>query len=174
MITTERLYMEKFTLPEIDTLMEIEYDERNINFICTNTKAEHERELEDPDMLSIAVKRKEDDYMVGYVLCLFDLESEWVKIKRIAFREKGKGYGRETMEALLKYAFKDRKLNKAWLEAYGDNTVARKLYESLGFNTDGVLRQHMRRERGLLDMAQYSMLKGEYEELKEGDENDNH
>lgn len=166
MITSKRLKITKLTMPEVPVLMEIEHDPVNSVFIWTNTKEEHEEELSDPNVLTLSVKRKTDDYIVGYVIVDLDLDSEWFEIKRIAFREKGKGYGRETMNSLIKYAFEEMKLNKVWLEAYSDNDIGRALYESLGFHIDGILRQHHREVRGIMDQVQYSMLKGEYAELK--------
>ncbi len=167
MMESKRLTISKLTPAEVDVLMEIEHDPANSIFIWTNTKEEHEEELNDSNVLTLAVKRKSDDYMVGYVIVDLDFDSEWFEIKRIAFREKGRGYGRETMNALIKYAFEDMKLNKVWLEAYSDNQVGRGLYESLGFHMDGILRQHHREARGIMDQVQYSMLKGEYAQLKQ-------
>ena len=95
-----------------------------------------------------------------------DYESEWFEIKRLSMKEKNRGYGRETITALTKYAFEELKMNKVWFEAYPDNQVGRHLYESMKFHVDGVLRQHHKTPRGILDQIQYSMLKGEYEELK--------
>lgn len=166
MITTDRLIMEKFVPEELDVLMEIEHAPENSRFICTNTKEEHRAELSDPDLLTLAVKRKSDKYIVGYVILILDIESEWVSVKRIAFREKGKGYGREALSAVIKYTFEDLNMNKLWLEAYTDNKVGRGLYDSIGLHVDGIRRQHHKTARGILDMMQYSMLKDEYKELK--------
>ena len=167
MLTTKNLVIEKFTHEEIPELMKIEHAPENCKFTWTNTKEEHEAELHDPNVLTLAVKRREDGYIVGDVIVDLDFESEWFEIKRIAFREKGKGYGRETMNALITYAFEELKMNKVWLEAYTDNKVGRSLYDSLGFHIDGILRQHHRTERGILDQMQFSMLKDEYKKLKE-------
>ena len=167
MLTTKRLFIEKFTPEEIPELMKIEHAPDNCKFTWTNTKEEHEEELKDQNVLTLAVKRREDGYIVGDVIVNLDVESEWFEIKRIAFREKGKGYGRETMNALIKYAFEEMKMNKVWLEAYTDNEVGRNLYDSLGFHIDGILRQHHKTERGILDQMQFSMLRDEYNKLKE-------
>ena len=166
MIITERLVLEPFTKDDIDLLMEIEHDPSNSIDIWTNTREEHIEELDNPDVWTLAVKRKEDGYIVGYLIANLDLESEWMELKRIAFREKNQGYGREMINAMLKKAFEDMKLNKVWLEAYSDNNVGRHLYESIGFKIDGILRQHHKEDRGIMDQVQYSMLKGEYESLK--------
>ena len=83
-------------------------------------------------------------------------------MRRIAIIEKGKGYGKESMMALFKYAFEDLKMNRIWLDVYPDNVIGIKLYESLGMHKDGVLRQNYKAERGYLDQIIYSMLKKEY------------
>lgn len=167
MIITDRLIIERYKPEEIPTLMEIEHDPENSRFTWTNTAEEHLEELNDPNVLTLAVKRREDGYIIGNVIVDIDKESEWFEIKRIAFRIKGAGYGRETMTALILYAFDEMGVNKVWLEAYTDNKVGRRLYDSLGFHIDGILRQHHRTERGILDQMQFSMLRGEYEKLKE-------
>ena len=41
------------------------------------------------------------------------------------------------------------------------------MYDSLGFHIDGILRQHHKTERGILDQMQFSMLRDEYNKLKE-------
>ena len=167
MLTTKRLFLEKFTAEELPKLMEIEHAPENCKFTWTNTIEEHREELKDPNVLTLAVKKRENCDIIGDVIINLDFDSWWFEIKRIAFSEKGSGYGRETMNALIKYAFEDLNMNKVWLEAYTDNKVGRNLYESLGFHIDGILRQHHKTERGILDQMQFSMLIGEYRELKE-------
>ena len=167
MLTTKRLILEKFKAEELSELMKIEHDPENCKFTWTNTLEEHLEELKDPDVLTLAVKKRENGNIIGDVIINLDFESEWFEIKRIAFSEKGSGYGRETMNALIKYAFEELNMNKVWLEAYNDNKVGRNLYESLGFHIDGILRQHHKTERGILDQMQFSMLAGEYRQLKE-------
>ena len=143
-----------------------EHAPENCRFTWTNTKEEHEKELDDPNVLTLAIKAKDDRRIVGDVIIDLDYESEWFEIKRLSMKEKNRGYGRETITALTKYAFEELKMNKVWFEAYPDNQVGRHLYESMKFHVDGVLRQHHKTPRGILDQIQYSMLKGEYEELK--------
>lgn len=45
-----------------------------------------------------------------------------------------------------------------------DNPAGMHLYHSLGFHCDGILMQHHKEKRGILNEAQFSMLKGEYGE----------
>lgn len=103
---------------------------------------------------------------MGYALVRLDKKSEIFELRRIAITEKGKGYGREAMEALLKEAFENMNINRFWLDVYPDNVIGIKLYEGMGMHRDGVLRQNYKAERGYLDQIIYSMLKEEYFERK--------
>lgn len=53
----------------------------------------------------------------------------------------GKGYGTESMGLLLNYAFSTRNLHRVELECYTFNKRALRLYEKLGFKSEGILRQ---------------------------------
>ena len=162
MIDTERLLIIEAVESEIDAIMEIESHKDNRNFIWIGTFEEHKAEIDDKNHLLLVFKRKEDLAIIGYALIRLDYKSEIFELRRIAISEKGKGYGKETMLAILKYAFEERNTNRFWLDVYPDNTIGIQLYESLGMHRDGVLRQNYKAERGYLDQIIYSMLRSEY------------
>ena len=153
---------------DISVLMEIENHPDNAIYIWHNTEEEHMEELKDPEVLTLTFKAKDDGRMVGYVICVMDYHSERFELKRWAFSpdEKRKGFGRQAIYALMKYAFEDLDTNKFWLEAYPDNEAGNGLYVTSGLKLDGILRQNYKEERGILDQLQYSMLKDEYFGLK--------
>lgn len=162
MIDTERLLIVEAVESEIGTIMEIESHKDNRNFIWIGTYEEHKAEIEDKNHLLLVFKHRENLDIVGYALIRLDYKSEIFELRRIAISEKGNGYGKEAMLAILKYAFDDRNTNRFWLDVYPDNTIGIQLYESLGMHRDGVLRQSYKSERGYLDQIIYSMLKSEY------------
>jgi len=53
-----------------------------------------------------------------------------------------KGYAKESVLILLRYAFKDIGLNKVWTEIYEFDKKKLKLYKKFGFKKDGTLRQN--------------------------------
>jgi UDP-4-amino-4,6-dideoxy-N-acetyl-beta-L-altrosamine N-acetyltransferase len=53
--------------------------------------------------------------------------------------ERGKGYGFESMNAILAYAFDQLKLRKITLYVIASNTAAIRLYEKCGFREEGHL-----------------------------------
>lgn len=162
MIHTERLLITPAVESEIETIIEMESHKDNRDFIWIGTYEEHKAEIEDKNHLLLVFKRKEDLAIIGYALIRLDYKSEIFELRRIVISEKGKGFGKEAMLAILKYAFEETNTNRFWLDVYPDNTIGINLYEGLGMHRDGVLRQNYKAERGYLDQIIYSMLKSEY------------
>jgi len=161
-LETERLAIVEAVEADIEWIISQERDEENSRFVWIGTHEEHRAEIADPGHRLLVIRRKDGVETVGYALARLDFMSERFELRRIVIAQKGRGYGRESMEALLKYAFETLKFNRFWLDVYPDNAVGIKLYESLGLHRDGVLRQNFKSERGYLDQIIYSMLKEEY------------
>lgn len=162
MIETKRLYITNATEVDIETIIELENHKDNRDFIWSGTYDEHKAEIEDNNYLLFVIRKKEDNLIIGFALIKLDFKSEIFELRRIAISNKGMGYGKEVMTALLKYAFEERNINRFWLDVYPDNIIGINLYEWLGLHCDGVLRQNYKSERGYLDQKIYSMLKSEY------------
>jgi RimJ/RimL family protein N-acetyltransferase len=56
--------------------------------------------------------------------------------------EWGKGYAREASELVIRYCFDELNLRKITLGVVADNQTAVNLYHKLGFETEGVYRNH--------------------------------
>lgn len=181
MIQTERLTIYEASDAEIDQIIEIEDHPENRDFLWVGTPEEHRDEIRDPHHLLLLFRdeKSETDWdpatagyphvpaeIKGYALIRLDFKSNIFEIRRIAITEKGCGYGKEAMKALIDYAFTQTETNRLWLDVYPDNPVGIHLYDSLGMHRDGVLRQNYKAERGYLDQIIYSMLRSEYEECR--------
>ncbi|MDG1261096.1 MAG: GNAT family protein [Flavobacteriales bacterium] len=55
----------------------------------------------------------------------------------------GQGIGTESCQLLLSYAFEELNLRKVSLTVYDNNPGAIRLYEKIGFQTEGRLRKHI-------------------------------
>ena len=101
-------------------------------------------------------------------IVLADIEEGWKgEIWRIYIGDKtlrGKGYGRQAMEAMMGYCFDVLGLERLYLDHYTGNPAAG-LYLSLGFKYEGVLRKNCRKNGILYDVHLMSMLREEYEAL---------
>ena len=167
MIETKRMWLREATADDIDQIIALEEHKDNRDFLWIGTRQEHQDEIDDPNHILLIFEKKQDRNTVGYALIRLNPRSEIFELRRIAISEKNRGYGREAMEALFKFAFEGLNINRFWLDAYPDNTVGRHLYESLGMHRDGVLRQNYKSERGYLDQIIFSMLKDEYFAIKD-------
>lgn len=55
----------------------------------------------------------------------------------------GRGYGRESIELLVAYAFQHRNFHRVWLEVHANNSRAVHAYAACGFRQEGRLREHV-------------------------------
>ncbi len=76
--------------------------------------------------------------------------------------QRGKGYGREAVELLLRFAFMELNLHRVQLTAFSYNERAIALYESLGFQREGTFREFLRRDGRRHDMLLYGLLQREW------------
>ncbi|MDF2675882.1 MAG: family N-acetyltransferase [Bacillota bacterium] len=162
MIETKRLNIVEAKKEDIEIIMEMENHKDNKDFVCKGTYKEHLAEINDDCFLLFVIKNKEDNSIIGFALNKLDFKSNIFELRRIVISKKGMGYGKEVMNALIKYAFEERNMNRLWLDVYPDNVIGIKLYENIGMHCDGILRQNYKSERGYLDQIIYSILKSEY------------
>lgn len=113
---------------------------------------------------TIMLKTEEGSNPIGRIV-LGDVEEGWkAEIWRIYIADtnlRGKGYGREAMEAIMAYCFDQLKLERLYLDHYTGNPASY-LYLSLGFKYEGVLRKNCRKNGVLYDVHLMSMLRDEY------------
>lgn len=76
--------------------------------------------------------------------------------------DRGKGYGREATKKILKHAFNNLNLNRIALRVIPNNMRAIKLYESVGFKQEGILRQALFKNGKYIDLIIMSLLKEDW------------
>ena len=77
-------------------------------------------------------------------------------------KERGKGYGTKTFEAVLKFCFDHMGMHRLWLLTLENNKVARKLYKNARFQEEGRFRESIWREGKWHDCIVMSILEDEY------------
>lgn len=80
--------------------------------------------------------------------------------------DRGQGHGRESMELILDYAFGELNLHRVSLTVLGFNERAIGLYEKLGFQREGTLREFGLRGGKRYDLLYYGMLAREWRNEK--------
>ena len=107
---------------------------------------------EQTDRLDLAIYAPEHDEYVGEVVFNdFSPANNSVNYHiAIGRRGRGRGFGTEATQMMISYAFERLGLNRIELEVYEFNSVARHVYTSCGFMTEGRRRQAL-----LLDGTYY-------------------
>ena len=118
------------------------------------------------DAFLFAIRSLDSDGLIGYVELDGILWTHQVTGVSIAIGEAkhwGKGYGYEAMQLVLRFAFDELNLHRVQLTVFSYNERAIALYEKLGFQHEGVYREHLQRDGGRYDMYLYGLLRSEWE-----------
>ncbi|PKK38523.1 hypothetical protein BWI96_01770 [Siphonobacter sp. SORGH_AS_0500] len=74
-----------------------------------------------------------------------------------------KGLGRQATQAILKHGFLDLNLHRIYLTVLTDNERAIRLYESIGFQREGIYRKSLFKNGQFVDVMGMSLLRDEYQ-----------
>lgn len=132
---------------------------------------EFHRKCREELLLSIA--RINDDVCIGHV-GLYKID---FRIRQAEFAiligdrsSWGKGVGRNSTKAMLDYGFNELNLNRLYLSVLTTNERAINLYQSLGFNLEGRLRQAQFKGGNYIDMYIMGLLRNEYGTVSNAEE----
>jgi RimJ/RimL family protein N-acetyltransferase len=140
-----------------------ERDEINRPYITPWSFEKHRQALDDVDMLHLIVEDLNGG-RVGFAILLgTGVTHGTVELVRIVITDKGKGYGKETLQAIQRFAFHELKARRLWLDVKERNMRARRLYKALGFRVEGTMRDVCRAEGGYESLLIMSLLAHEYE-----------
>ncbi|MCD7034887.1 GNAT family N-acetyltransferase [Metabacillus sp. GX 13764] len=78
---------------------------------------------------------------------------------------RGKGYAKESLQLLLRFAFHECSLNRIGLDVISYNEAAINLYKKAGFHEEGRMRQAVLRNGGAYDRIMMGMLREEWEAM---------
>ena len=88
--------------------------------------------------------------------------SRAIELKRIVVAVPERGLGRSILKELMRIAFRELGAHRLFLDVYEDNARARHIYESLGFQYEGVMREAAHRDGHWCNLRLMSMLESEY------------
>jgi len=81
----------------------------------------------------------------------------------------GRGYGRDAVALLLKYAFRLRNMERVWLSVSGTNQRGIRSYAACGFIEEGRLRRHVWLDGAYDDLVYMGILREEWPGWKSGE-----
>jgi len=125
----------------------------------------YEQRITDPEKDLVMQGIEYEGQLVGYVqLALIDYHERRAAVGILVGEKQmwGRGIGRTALRILLDYAFTVRNLERIYAEVYGFNQRSLRLMERVGFQKEGILRQHEIHNGARQDMHFFGMLKTEF------------
>lgn len=177
-LETKRLYL-KILTPELFTSLFQNHTEAEIikilglsshdEYIKEKIKSEGGYKTYDRSILAFLMVLKETNETIGR--CGFHnwySQHHKAEIGYALSKEENKrnGYMSEAINKILEYGFKTMKLNRIEACIGPDNTASLNTIKKFGFTQEGHLRQHYVREEKIQDSLIFSLLKKEYEAIK--------
>ncbi|MEP7191056.1 MAG: GNAT family protein, partial [Roseiflexaceae bacterium] len=111
------------------------------------------------------VRLLDGDELLGIVeldSILWPHRHTWVSIAIGEATNQGHGYGAEALGLALQFAFQELNLHRVQLTVFSYNQRAIALYEKLGFQREGIFREHLERDGTRFDMYLYGILRPEW------------
>lgn len=158
------LTVERASAADIPLIMSIERSPGYPALVGSYDADEHRRRMEAPtcnyllcrsagELVGFAVIRRDDDGMGT------------AQLHRIAVSPPGKGYGSSFLQEICRWIFAEDDIQRLWLDLLSSNERAARLYRSMGFVREGVMRSALRVPRGRQDLVLMSLLREDWEQL---------
>jgi len=126
----------------------------------------HQKEYEENKSIIWAITKNDNDELVGAIG--FTLRPEFNKAEFgfwIGVSFWNKGYASEALSLILKYGFKELKLNKIYAHHFQTNPASGKVMLKNGLKEEGYLREDIIKNGEYIDVIIYSILRSEYDKL---------
>jgi RimJ/RimL family protein N-acetyltransferase len=117
------------------------------------------------DVRIFGIRLHDDDRLVGscQLHSIHPVQRSAELTIRIGEAEaRGRSVGTEAVRLLLRYGFEELALHRIYLHVFDSNEPAQRLYRSVGFRREGVLREAAHIDGVWIDVVLMAMLRSEY------------
>ncbi|WP_138504796.1 GNAT family N-acetyltransferase [Nostoc sp. PA-18-2419] len=124
---------------DLDYIVAAENVDENRQYIIPWSREQHLQAILNSNIAHLIVKK---EIRVGYVILAGLLDSnQTIEFRRIVITEKGKGYGKATVEIVKQLVFETYNAHRLWLDVKVQNKLAQAVYKKSGFVVEGTLRE---------------------------------
>ncbi|MCI0538920.1 MAG: GNAT family N-acetyltransferase [Verrucomicrobiales bacterium] len=151
------------TTADLDFVLAAESDPENRRFVLQWPREQHIAAIDSSAFAHRIVEDARSGQSVGYMILMgLNGPHRSIEFRRLIITAKGCGYGRGAVRAIKRLAFEDLAAHRVWLDVKDFNHRARRLYESEGFQAEGLLRECYLGEAGFESVYVMSILQSEY------------
>lgn len=152
------------TVDDLADIMAIERSPGYDQLVGRSSAAFHGRAIVDPDYAYLTGLRQ-DGTIGGFGILrgITDIMGN-LTLKRIAVASPGEGFGKAMLLEIIDWVFENTQTHRFWLDHIITNGRAAHVYESCGFQREGVMRQAYALPDGTrIDLALMSLLRPDWE-----------
>ncbi len=156
------MLLRQATPDDIPAILALERTPQAREFVGQWSEARHRATLEGGDARYFVSEAERGEVLAYAILRGITEDSRAIELKRIVVAVPERGLGRRILSELIRIAFRELGAHRFFLDVYEDNARARHLYESLGFQYEGLMRDAARREDRWCNLCLMSILETEY------------
>jgi diamine N-acetyltransferase len=132
------------------------------NFVGQWSEERHLATLTGGDARYFVSESESGEVQAYAILRGLNENSRSIELKRIVVATPEQGLGRKILVELIRIAFEEFHAHRLFLDVFDDNARARHLYESFGFQYEGVMREAAYRDGQYCSLHLMSLLDREY------------
>lgn len=163
LIEGQRLRLRVADISDLEYIIALEYKSENLKFIVPFDENFHTEILksDNSEKMDVIIEEISTNSRAGYFM-LQGLNTHEVEYTHVIIDKKNLGYGRESLNLLLKWTFEIKKFHRAWLDCKDYNNIAIKLYEGAGFIREGLMRDTLLTNGVYENLIVFGMLDREF------------
>jgi RimJ/RimL family protein N-acetyltransferase len=156
------MLLRRATLDDIPAILALERTPMAREFVGQWSEERHRSTLSGGDAHYYVSETEWGEVQAYAILRGIQETSRAIELKRIVVAVPERGLGRRVLKELVRIAFRELNAHRLFLDVYDDNARARHLYESLGFQYEGVMREAAQRDGHWCNLRLMSILESEY------------
>jgi diamine N-acetyltransferase len=123
---------------------------------------QHLRMLADPGVVYIVAEDQEGQVAAFAILQGLGSEQRAVELKRLVVGVPNQGLGRKLLTEVAERTFGGHRAHRLFLDVFVTNDRARHVYETFGFQKEGIMRDAIYRDGVYHSLVLMSLLESEY------------
>jgi diamine N-acetyltransferase len=123
---------------------------------------QHLRTLADPGVVYIVAEDQQGQIAAFAILQGLGSEHRSVEIKRVVVGVPNQGLGRRLLAEVADRTFGEYRAHRLFLDVFVTNDRARHVYETFGFQKEGIMRDSIYRDGAYHSLVLMSLLESEY------------